>query len=393
MRRRWLEVTAVGAVLAALVVLLRWTAGTDDAQGSRAARTLWGEPDLQGLWANEYQIPLQRPAEFGTREFLTDAEVAERDKQAAATSTFSARTAPRGTEQDVAGAYDVGFQPERRPTGRRTSMIVDPPDGRLPPSTPLVQQRRREMEEFRLALMQAVETCKTTGDRACAGVKYGPPSPRRAEPPPHYIPAGTTGAINRADGPEDFGLGERCLAGQLPNLGSVQRIVQAPGVVSILYEGWHRAIPVTATPHPPAHIRQWRGDSRGRWEGDTLVVDVANFTPKTDFQGSRENLHLVERFTRVDANTLEYVVTIEDPTAWTRPWTFKVDMTRQNEQENRIYDEPRCHDGNYSMTSMLMGARVDEQAYAKGQGPHPATKCYVICGFGNPDLSDSPAGR
>jgi hypothetical protein len=127
-------------------------------------------------------------------------------------------------------------------------------------------------------------------------------------------------------------------------------------------------------PHLPPAIRQWYGDSRGRWEGNTLVIDVTNFTPKTDFQGSRENLHLVERWTRTDADTLEYQVTIEDPTVWTRPWTAKQEFTLQNGKENRIYSEPRCNEGNYGLPGLMRGARTEEAAFAEDKGPHPATK-------------------
>jgi hypothetical protein len=391
MRRRLIEGLAVAGVIVALVVLLQLSR-RDGPGGGRAgagATTRWGDPDLQGLWTNEYEIPLQRPAALAGKEFLSDDELAERASRAAAVPTFSARTAERGTEQDVAGAYDVGFQADRKPIGRRTSLIVDPPDGRIPPATPALQQARRELREYQLALMQAVETCKTTQSRACDGVTPGPPSSRRDEPPPLYLSAGRTGLINRADNPEDFGLGERCLRGQPPSLGGVQRIVQSPGVVAMLYEGWHRVIRVTTDPHLPAHVTQWRGDARGRWEGRTLVVDTTNFNAKTDFQGARAHLHLVERFTRLDADTLEYTATMEDPTSWTRPWTVTIELARQDERANMIYDEPRCHDGNTSMTSMLLGARMDERAFAAGQGPHPATKCYVICGFGNPELEQS----
>ncbi len=389
MRTRLIQIIAVAALIVALIILFKQTPGVKKVEAG--PRTIWGEPDLQGLWMDEYDIPLQRPADLAGKELWTDAELAERARKAAEVPTFSARTAKRGTEQDVAGAYDAAFQPDKKPVGRRTSLIVDPADGRIPPATPQLQQARRDMREYQLALMQAVETCKTTQVRACAGVTFGPPSPRRNQPPPQYLSVGRTGLINRVDGPEDFGLRERCLGGQPPNLGAVQRIVQSPGVVAILNEGWHRVIPVTTSPHLPAHVSQWRGDSHGRWEGRTLVVDVTNFNPKADFQGSRENLHLLERFTRIDANTLEYTVTIEDPTAWTRPWTVKVEMTRQDERANMIYDEPRCHDGNSSMISMLLGARMDERAFAEGRGPHPATKCYVICGFGNPELEQSEA--
>ena len=167
------------------------------------------------------------------------------------------------------------------------------------------------------------------------------------------------------------------MVARLPDFGGFRRIVQSPGAVSIFYDtgqgqGWQRVIPVTSSPHLPRHVRQWWGDSRGRWEGNTLVVDVTNFSAKTDFQGSRENLHLVERWTRLDANTIEYAVTMEDPTTWTKPWTVKQELTRQNEQANRIYYEPRCHEGNYGMPGLLAGGRAAEKAFAEGRGPNPA---------------------
>ena len=361
--------------------------------------------------------PLERPRALGDRKVLTDAEVAQREadreKQAATAPKRGERIAPRGTLEDLTGAYDTTFEADPfenpRPIGHRTSLIADPPDGRIPRLTPEVQQRMREMREFQLALMQSVEACKKSQDIACFGVKPGPVSPRsrevappavvtpapvsprRAEPPPYYVAAQIMGdrVVNRADGPEDFGLSERCLSGQLPNIGGVHQIVQSPGAVSILYEGWQRVIPITTSPHVPSQIRQWRGDSRGHWEGNTLVVDVTNFSAKTDYQGSRENLHLIERFTRVDANTIEYVVTMEDATAWEKPWTVEVEMAAQDATANAIYDEPRCHDGNIALKNMLIGARMDDQAYAEGKGPDPATMCYLLCGTGNPEYAKS----
>ena len=127
-------------------------------------------------------------------------------------------------------------------------------------------------------------------------------------------------------------------------------------------------------PHLPPNIRQWYGDSRGHWEGNTLVIDVTNFSPKTDFQGSRENLHLVERWTRTGPTTLEYEVTAEDPSVWTRPWTARQEFTKQNEEENRVYYEPRCIEGNYGLPGLLRGTRAEELAFAEGRGPDPATK-------------------
>jgi len=139
-------------------------------------------------------------------------------------------------------------------------------------------------------------------------------------------------------------------------------------------QGWQRNIVMDGSPHLPANIRQWYGDSRGHWEGNTLVIDVTNFSPKTDLRGSRENLHLIERWTRTGPTTLEYVVTIEDPTVWTRPWTVRQEFGKQSEQENRIYYEPRCLEGNYSLPALLWGARTEELAFAQGRGPHPATR-------------------
>ena len=173
-------------------------------------------------------------------------------------------------------------------------------------------------------------------------------------------------------------MSERCMAAVLPDFGGFRRIVQSPGSVSIFYDvgqgqGWQRIIPVDGSAHLPSHIRQRFGDSRGRWEGDTLVVDVTNFSPKSDFMGSRENRHLVERWTRTGPDTLEYTVTIEDATTWTKPWTVKQEYSRQSDQANRIYYEPRCHDGNFGLPTLLAGGRAIEKAFAQGRGPDPAT--------------------
>jgi hypothetical protein len=171
----------------------------------------------------------------------------------------------------------------------------------------------------------------------------------------------------------------------LPDFGGFRRIVQAPGQISMFYDvgqgqGWQRNIPVTAAPHLPSDIRQKWGDSRGHWEGNTLVVDVTNFSPKSEFQGAHENLHLIERWTRLDADTIEYVVRIEDGTVWTKPWTVKQELKKQSDAANRIYYEPRCHEGNYGLPALLLGARTAERAFAEGQGPDPATLCSAGCG-------------
>ena len=146
--------------------------------------------------------------------------------------------------------------------------------------------------------------------------------------------------------------------------------------------GWQRNIVMGGSPHLPANIRQWNGDSRGRWEGNTLVIDVTNFSPKTEFFGSHENLHLIERWTRTGPTTLEYVVTIEDPTVFTQPWTVRQEFGKQSEQQNKIYYEPRCLEGNYSFPALLWGARLEELAFMEGRGPDPATRDNAIGGVG-----------
>jgi hypothetical protein len=200
--------------------------------------------------------------------------------------------------------------------------------------------------------------------------------------------------MNRHYGPEDAGLGVRCLPGGLPEFASIsfRRIVQTPGGISMFEDvgqgqGFQRNIVMDGSPHLPSRIRQWYGDSRGHWEGNTLVIDVTNFSPKTDFRGSRENLHLVERWTRKSPTELEYELTIEDPTVWVRPWTVKREFTGQSEQENRIYYEPRCIEGNYALPGLLRGARMEEAAFAEGRGPNPVTKDKTI---GNSGVADDP---
>jgi len=342
-----------------------------------ALKTAWGEPDLQGIWTDESDTPLQRSPKFANQETFTEAQRAELDRARSALMRRDKRV-ERGTELDVAGAYNAVFTSQKR-TGERTSLIIDPPNGRIPPMTPEAQKLAAADRDYRLALLQTTDTCKNKSV-ACAGGKYDPtPSPRRSEPPPRY----NTVRINRHDGPEDGALPDRCLTLGLPEFGaatgSFRRIVQTPGGISIFYDvgqgqGWQRNIIMDGRPHLPASVRQWYGDSRGRWEGDTLVIDVTNFSPKTDYQGARENLHLVERWRRTGPSSLEYIVTIEDPTVWTRPWTAKQEFTRQSDQDNRLYNEPRCIEGNYGHPGLIRGARMEELAYAEGRGPHPATK-------------------
>jgi hypothetical protein len=336
------------------------TAQTPQPADARTFRTPWGEPDLQGIWSGETLTPLQRPARFADKPVLTP------DEAAAVVAEVNARPgregrAKRGTEQDVAGAYNQLFTPKATSLSEgRTSLIIDPPDGRVPPLTADARSRQEAFQEYTQALLQGL-----------ARGRPGPYSPRRNEMPPTY----NVTAFNRADGPEDRGLGERCLLGSLPNLGAIYRIVQSPGRVGIYHDsgqgqGFIRTIPVDGSKHLPAHIRLWFGDARGRWEGDTLVVDTTNFTHKSEFQGSREHLHLIERFTRVSPDRVEYKVTVEDPTTFTRPWTLMVPWTRQSDKANQVY-ESNCHEGNAGIIGVLIGARTAERNFKAGKGPDP----------------------
>ena len=387
MKDRLLAVVSTLAVVAGVSLVPVLVAGQAPAgvakaaavQGTPAA-TPWGEPDLQGIWYAFEDVPLERLAQYAGRELLTDAEVAARARDPwiervaegfsdPATKQGRDRRSELGTPADVGGAYNALWTPGRdhRKPSRRTSLIVDPPDGKIPPLTPEAQKRLADDEGFQQMLLEGTPQ------------KPGPLSPRRAEAPPLY----NQGRLNRPpQGPEDRSRTERCLGLSLPAFGGriYHRIVQSPGYVAIYYEpsghsGANRVIPVGATRHVPLpqHIRQYLGDARGRWEGSTLVVETTNFTPKTDYLGSRENLRLTERFTRVDAETIRYEVTVKDPTTWTKPWTIRADMAKQNEYENRLY-EPSCHEGNYGLIGILSSIRAQEKAFAEGRGPDPATQ-------------------
>ena len=351
-----------GGVLALLPALV----------AGQALQTSWGDPDLQGIWSNPVVTPLERAEAYGMREFLTAEEIAEAEREILELTRQPGRDnrEDAGTERDVARAYqDHWFGDPSLTRGRRSSMIIDPADGRIPPLTPEAQARIAEKTEYLQVLLQG-----TSGGRP------GPISPRRSEPSPDY----NLDRMNRADGPEDRSGGERCFGYNLPvflqsgTFGGVARIVQSPDAIGINYDmgqglGFSRVIPITDRPHLPGHIRQRYGDARARWEGDTLVVDVRGFTERTNFQGSRENLRLIERYRRLDENTLELRVTVEDPTTFTGPFTAVQELTKNSDTENRVY-EGACHEGNYGMIGMLLNTRAAERAFAEGRGPDPATQ-------------------
>ncbi len=240
MKRRLLETGGAGLVLVAVIVLLKLAPAAGQTQDAGAApaapavSTPWGDPDLQGLWTTRYDTPLQRPAQFADKEFFTEEERVALDIERTAILERDARPEV-GNPLSTGGAYNRAVFLTHKETGRRTSLIVDPPDGRIPPLTPEAQERRQALREYQLALLQATDTCKD-GLSGCAGGTYGPPSPRRDETPPTYL----TVNVNRANGPEDRGLGERCMLGRLPDFGGaagfVLQVVQSPAAVSIFYD-------------------------------------------------------------------------------------------------------------------------------------------------------------
>jgi len=387
MTARFLATVSVAVVVVMVFALAPAKVSGQTSQDADTLRTPWNEPDLQGIWANQTATPLQRPTEYGNREFLTDEERAALDRQrlerALANPGRDQRKEP-GSEKDVAGAYNAFWNtqpgdPGSSQTGARTSLVFDPPDGRIPPITPAALERFTAIRDYLAALLIG-----------SSGGDPGPPSPKRLLPPPYY----NLERINRSDGPEDRAASERCLGSSLPDFRGFFRIVQSPGYVAIYYEansgGGNRIIPIDGGAHLPAHMRQWMGDARARWEDDTLVVDTTNFTQKTSYRGSRDNLHLIERYTRVDADTIDYQLTVEDPTIWTAPWSLEVPLTRQDGRQNLIFDSP-CHEGNFGMTGMLANQRAAEQSFAEGRGPDPATMD-VATGGGSGEPRLGPLG-
>jgi hypothetical protein len=329
---------AVGATLVA-----QSRARASAATSNRAARA-WtlertpdGHPDFQGVWANNTVTPLQRPKEWEGKTRLTDAEVAELQKFAAQITENDGdaqfgdgfilavlnHIAKPNSYDPGTGNYNQFWVVERDWHDRRTSLIVDPRDGKIPPRTPEAEKRRAAEIEHR----------KT----------------------------------HAFEDPEVFALGERCVNFGIPRMqsgyNSYLQIVQAPGYVTIMSEMAHdaRIIPLDGRPHVDPRIRVWNGDSRGRWEGDALVIDTTNFSTKSDFMGSHENLHLSERLTRVSADVLDYEFTVDDPTTWTAPWTVMIPLKLKNE---RIF-EYACHEGNDAIPDMLRGHRFEEREAAK----------------------------
>jgi hypothetical protein len=303
----------------------------------KVSKTSFGHPDLEGVWTNNSATPLQRPVAWANKDALTDAEVAQVQQAARRleqegdalfgdeliADTLQGHTAPKSHDTET-GNYN-GFWLPARDFERRTSLIIDPPNGRIPPETPEAQKRRAALAERR--------------------------------------------KLHPADGPDSRGLTERCITFGVPRFqaaySSVYQIVQSPTHVVFNMETIHdaRVIPIDGRPHLSDRIQQWLGDSRGRWEGDTLVVETKGFSPKSNFQGSSSGLHLVEKFTRIDRDTLQYDATMSDPTTWTRPWTARIYFKRTDEP----LLEYACHEGNNGMFGILSGARKLEAAQPASQ--------------------------
>ena len=380
MKRRLLESVGVLVAFTTILVFLQLTAVP--MSGQTANTTDWGHPNLEGIWLDVYATPFERAPELGNREFTTAEERAARD-QLISGNAGRDRRGPPGSPQDVSGAYNAVYT-SVKPTGPRTSLVVDPPNGRIPTLTTEAQRAENNRRAWRVMLMRNTPTCEQ-GARACEGGDYGPVSPRRFEIPPFY----NTQRMNRHDGPEDQSLGDRCMLGATPDFNGFRRIVQGEDSIAIGYDtgqgqGFQRVVYLSGR-HPASQIRLRHGDSRGHWEGDTLVIETTNFSPKFPYRGSGENRKLVERYTRVDENTLEYEVTIEDPTVWATPWTVRQELKRQSDEENRIYYEPRCHEGNYGLPALLIGARMDEQEFEAGRGPDPFSMDTATCVNGLPE--------
>jgi hypothetical protein len=302
------------------------------ARATTAPRTPDGRPDLQGVWNFATLTPLERPDDLAGKPFLTDADIEKIEKQAVVRQREEGGPTPlpRGS---VGGYNQFWYEPGNSVVAdRRTSLIVDPPDGRIPA---LTEEGKKRADAHRQLLR------------------------------------------NSATGPEDRDASERCILGY--NVGPPMvpggynqnvQLIQTREHLVIHNEMVHdaRVVPLDGRRRLPEHLRPWSGDSRGRWDGDTLVVETANFTDKTWNQFNRwnmasdEHLRVIERFTRVDADTLRYEFTVEDPTIWTGPFTAVVPMTKT---QDRMY-EYACHEGNYGMFGILRGARLEERAAETG---------------------------
>ena len=313
----------VAAVALAAVALLV----PPGAAGQDTPRTAWGSPDLQGVWDFATMTPMERPAEFAGQATLTEEDAANVVAQA----NQRWQSISEGSGESSTGTYDeFWFDAGTGVTAdRRTSLIVTPADGRVPALTPTAAERVAARRAWVAEHPADSWTDRSVAERCILGFNTGPPM--------------TPSAYN-----------------------NVMQLLQTEDHVVILNEMVHdsRIIPLDDVPHLPSHLRQWHGDSRGYWDGDTLVVETINFTPKTSYRGATESLQLVERFTRADATTLMYEFTVSDPRAFTQSWTAVVPMKTS---AYPIY-EYACHEGNYGMEGILAGHREDDRETAAAAG-------------------------
>jgi hypothetical protein len=316
------DVTIASRQLQRLAMLVAAAAVAAPLSAQPPPRAPDGHPDLQGTWNYSSLTPLERPAQFADKPVLTDAEAAEFERQTL--ERIDADRRRDTAEAEVAQAYNnAWYDRGTKVVGtKRSSLIIDPPDGRIPPLT---------------------SSAKADADaRAEARRGRGP-----------------------ADGPEDRSLAERCLlfnAGPplLPGpYNNNLQIIQTRDYVVIANEMIHdvRIVPLDGRSRLPAAMRRWQGDPRGHWDGDVLIVETANFSDRTSVRGSNSQLRLVERFRRIDAKTLDYQFTVDNPSVFSRPWTVSLPMTAS---DGRIY-EYACHEANYAMTGILRGARAQEK--------------------------------
>ena len=325
------------AIAIGMSILSAASPASQPAPGWAAPKTPWGDPDIQGLFTtdDELGVPFERPEQFGQRDTLTDEEFAAREAQARRQAAADAeefvppRTAGRGD-----GTGPPAHWLERGRPSRRTSLVIDPPDGRIPYVN----------DEARTRSAAAVNA-RTTGQRPF-------------------------------DGPDALDLYDRCITRGLPHVifptiyNNTSQIVQGPGHVAIRYEMIHdaRVIPLDGRPHVSSSIRQYFGDSRGRWEGDTLVVDVTNFpADMINYRGATAALQVTERFRRVADDIIRYEVTVSDPATFARPWTAALSL-RADPRLSDVH-EYACHEGNYAMRNILSAARAAERAAAPSAGP------------------------
>ena len=337
MRRRSLASTAALAVVVPALLAQAPAAGQTPSSTTKAAtagnawtppRTPDGKPDLQGIWTDNTLTPFERPKGLGAKEFYSEEEVAELTKRVQRGDAVE--EAELGAANRQAVRYDLevyGFDRSKtRFTSRRTSLVLGP-EGVVPPMLPAARERN------------AARAAKEKG--------------------------------HEFDSYANRSLSERCiLLNQIripmtpaANEGNLLQIVQGPGYVTLLHEIDHstRVIPTDGRAHIPENIRQWQGDSVGHWDGNTLVVDTTNFTDLTAYRGSSEKLHLVERFTRTADDTLTYQFTVEDPATWAKPWSAEVPWTKA---QGPVY-EWACHEGNTMISTILRGARVEDEAAQK----------------------------